>query len=66
MQTFSGSEADLEGAADNLFSSPPCPQTLHFESLSLRTPQTVSPTPGTALQNIESRLKKFLGNQFNI
>ena len=32
-----------------------------------KTPQTVPPTPGTALQNkIESRLEKSLGNQFNI
>ena len=27
---FSGSHADLEGAAKNLFSSPPCPQPLRF------------------------------------
>ena len=47
---FSNSQADLEGAAD-LFSSPPRPQPLRFESLSLRTPKTVPPTPGTALQN---------------
>ena len=67
MEAFSGSQADLEGAADNLFSSPPCPQPLRSESLSLKTPQTVPPTPGTALQNkIESRLEKFLCNQFNI
>ena len=32
--TFSGSQADLEGAAENLFASPPHPQPLHFESLS--------------------------------
>ena len=51
MEAFSGSQADLEGAADNLFSSPPRAQLLRFESLSLRTPQTVPPTPGTALQN---------------
>ena len=64
MKAFSGSQA--EGAADNLFSSPH-PQPLCFESLSLRTPQTVPPTPGTALQNeIESKLEKSLGNQFNI
>ena len=64
---FSGSEADVEGAAKNLFSSPPCPQPLRFESLSLKTPQTVPLTPGTALQNkIESRLEKSLGNTFNI
>ena len=67
MEAFSGSQADLEGAADNLFSSPPHPQPLRFESLSLKTPQTVPPTPGTALQNkLESRLEKSLGNQFKI
>ena len=67
MEAFSGSQADLEGAAENLFSSPPRPQPLRFESLSLKTPQTVPPTPGTALQNkIESRLEKSLGSQFNI
>ena len=67
VEAFSGSQVDLEGAADNLFSSPPRPQALHFESLSLRTPQTVTPTPGTALKNkIESKLEKSLGNQFNI
>ena len=59
--------ADLEGAAENVFSSPPHPQPLRFESLSLRTTETVPPTPGTALQhNIESKLEKSLGNQFNI
>ena len=64
VEAFSGSQADLEGATENLFSSP-CPQPLRFESL--RTPQTVPPTPGTALQNkIESKLEKCLGNQFNI
>ena len=67
MEAFSGSQADLEGAAENLFSSPARPQPLCFESLSLKTPQTVPPTPGTALQNkIESRLEKSLGTQFNI
>ena len=64
---FSGSHADLEDAAENLISSPPCPQPLHFECLSLKTPQTVPPTPGTTLQNkIESRLEKSLGSTFNI
>ena len=53
---FYGSQADLEGAAENLFSSPPSPQPRRFESLSLKTPQTV---PGTALQNkIDSRIKQ--------
>ena len=37
LEAFSGSQADLEGAADNLFSSPPHPQPLHFKSLSLKT-----------------------------
>ena len=64
---FSGSNADFEGAAENLFSSPPRPQPLRFESLSLKTPQTVPPTPGTALQNnIESGPEKSLGSTFNI
>ena len=39
----------LEGAADNLFASPPRPQPLRFEALSLQTPpKNVPPTPGTA------------------
>ena len=38
MESFSGSQADLEGAADNLFSAPPRPQPLRFKSLSLKTP----------------------------
>ena len=67
MVAFSGSQADLEGAAENLFSSPPHPQPLRFGSLSLKTPQTVPPTQDTALQNkIQSRLEKSLGSQFNI
>ena len=67
VEAFSGSQADLQGAAENLCSSPPRPQPLRFESLSLKTPKTLPPTPGTALQNkIESKLEKSLGNQFNI
>ena len=51
----------------SLFSSPPLPQPLGFEALSLTTPRNVPPTPGTALQNkIENRLEKSLGNTFNI
>ena len=41
VEAFSDSQADLEGAAENLFSSPPHPQPLHFETLSLKTPKTV-------------------------
>ena len=68
VEYFTGSQADLEGAADNLFASPPCPQPLHFESLSLKAPaKSVPPTPGTSLQQkIESKLEKSLGSQFNI
>ena len=49
--SFTGSNADLESAADKLFTSPPHSQPLPFSSLSLKTPaKTVPPTPGTALQ----------------
>ena len=65
--SFSGTQADLEGAADTLFSSPPRPQPLRFEPLSNKMPKTVPPTPGTALQNkIETNLQKSLGSTFNI
>ena len=66
-RAFSGSQADLEGPAENLFSSPSRPQPLRFESLSLMPTQTVLQTPGTVLQNkIESKLEQSLGSQFNI
>ena len=65
-ESFTGTQADLEGAAETLFSSPPRPQPLRFESLSFKTPLTVPPTPGTALQNkIEGRLEKSLGSSLN-
>ena len=45
VESFTGSHADLESAADNLFTSPPCPQSLPFESLSIKTPaKSVPPT----------------------
>ena len=68
VDSFTGSNADLESAADNLFTSPPHPQPLPFSSLSLKTPaKTVPPTPGTSLQQkIESNLEKSLGNTLNI
>ena len=44
VESFTGSQSDLEGAADNLYASPPRPQPLCFESLSLKTPaKTVLP-----------------------
>ena len=68
MDSFTGSHADLESAADNRFTSPPHPQPLPFSSLSIKTPaKTVLPTPGTTLQQkIESNLEKSLGNTLNI
>ena len=42
VESFAGSQADLESAADHLFTSPPCPQPLAFEALSLRTPAKTS------------------------
>ena len=71
--SFTGSNADLESAADNLFTSPPTPppprpQPLAFSSLSLKTPaKAVPPTPGTVLQNkIQRNIEKSLGDSLNI
>ena len=66
--SFTGSNADLESAADNLFTSPPRPRPLPFTSLSLKMKaKTVPPTPDTALQQkIEANLEKSLGNSLNI
>ena len=63
-----GSQADLENAADKLFTSPPHSQPLAFEALSLKTPvKTVPPTPGTALQQkLETKLEKSLGSRLDI
>ena len=68
VESFAGSQADLESAADHLFTSPPRPQPLAFEALSLKTPaKTVPPTPGTALQQkLETKLEKSLGSRLDI
>ena len=68
VESFAGSQADLESAADHLFTSPPHPQPLAFEALSLKTPaKTVPPTPGTALQQkLETKLEKSLGSRLDI
>ena len=68
VESFSGSHADLESAADHLFTSPPRPQPLAFEALSLKTPaKSVPLTPGTALQQkIESKFEQSLGSHLDI
>ena len=68
VESFAGSQAVLESAADHLFTSPPRPQPLAFEALSLKTPaKTVLPTPGTALQQkLETKLEKSLGSRLDI
>ena len=49
VEIFSGSHADLEDTAEQLYSFPPNHQPLCFETLSIKTLQAVPPTPGTAL-----------------
>ena len=68
IDSFGGSHAELEVAAECLFTSPPRPQPLAFEVLPLRTPaRTVPPTPGTTLQlKVQSNLEKSLGSRFDI
>ena len=48
--------------------TPPHPQHLAYEALSLKTPaKTVQPTPGTALQQkLETKLEKSLGSRLDI
>ena len=66
VESFGGSQAELEVAAERLFTSPPRPQPLAFEAL--KTPaRTVPPMPGTALQQkLESRLEKSLGSRIDM
>ena len=66
IDSFGGSHAELEVAAERLFTSPP--QPLVFEALPTRTPaRTVQPTPGTTLQlKVQSNLEKSLGSRFDI
>ena len=68
VDSFTGSQADFEDAVAQLFASPPHPEPLCFESLSLTTPaKSVPPAPGAALQQkIESKLEKSLGSHFTI
>ena len=68
IESFGGSQAELEIAADHLFTSPPHPQPLSFEALSIRTPaRTFPPTPGTALQlKVQANLETSLSSRFDI
>ena len=67
-ESYGGSQAELEVAANRLFTSPPRPQPLSFEALLLRTPaRTIPPTPGTALQQkVQAYLEKSLSSRFDI
>ena len=51
VESFAGSNADLEGVVDCLFASPPRPQPLRLESLSLKTPAKSVPLPQVQLYN---------------
>ena len=66
-ESYGDSQAELEVAANRLFTSPPHPQPLSFKALSLRTPaRTVPPTPGTALQQkVQANLEKSLSSRFD-
>ena len=50
-EVFLGSHEDSENTAQQLHSSPPRLQHLHLDALSIKTPQHIPPTPGTALQH---------------
>ena len=67
-ESYGGLHAALEVAANRLFTSPPRPQPLSFEALSLRTPaRTVPPTPGMALQQkVQANLEKSLSSRLDI
>ena len=67
-ESYGGSHAELEVAANRLFTSPPRPQPLSFEALSVRTPaRTVPPTPGTALQQkVQANLERSLSSRLDI
>ena len=62
--SFTGSNADLESAADNLFTSPPRPQPLPFSSLSLKTPAKSVP-PRTPLINFNMTLRLLIYPRVN-
>ena len=66
VESFGGSQAELEVAAERLFSSPPRPQPLAFEALKTSA-CTVPPTPDTILQQkLETKLEKSLGSRIDI
>ena len=68
IKSFGGSHAELEVAAERLFTSPLQPQPLFFGALPLQTPaSTVRPTPDTTLQlKVQSNLERSLGSCFDM
>ena len=68
IESFRGSQAKLEDAAERLFTSLPRPQPLAFEALSLRMPaRTVPTTTGMALQQkVQSNIEKSLGSRLDM
>ena len=62
--SFTGSNADLESAADNLFTSHPRPQPLAFSSLSLKLRPSLSHPPQVQLYN--KKFKQILKNPWEI
>ena len=55
---FSGSHEDLENTAQQLYASPPCPQHLCLDALSIKMPQNIPPIPGTARHNKIDKIEK--------
>ena len=66
VDSFTGSQADLEGAAAQLFASPPRPQPLHFESPFLTTPAKSVAAPPSANSSPRSAEPFLLNSRTNI
>ena len=68
VDSFTGSHADHESAADNLFTSPPRPQAQPFSSLCIKTPAKTVPLTQVLphSRKLNEIFKKSLGNTLNI
>ena len=64
VESFSGSHADLESAADHLFTYPPRPQPLAFEALLLKLQQNLSHPPQVLPYN--RKLNQNLNNLWGL